>query len=287
MASPRISRVFGAVNIGSFRISAMIAGISETGEMIVLGSGHRASQGIKRGYVTDMAAATYAVRDAIERAEKMANTSVSSVWIGCSGAGLASQVAQVEIDIGGRRIEQDDIDHLLVAGRDVIQPDGRMVLHAQPAHYTLDGAHGVTNPRGLHAERLGVDIHVMLADGAPVRNITEAVQNAHLEVEAVVGSPVAAGHACLSPEERDLGVALIEMGAEVTNVSVHLSGMLVGLASIPMGSADITDAIASCFGIRRSIRPAISALLRKVRFISALSSSHASRSSPSMSSWKS
>jgi cell division protein FtsA len=251
MPTPRISRVFGAVNMGSFRISAMIAGISETGEMIVLGSGHRASQGIKRGYVTDMTAATYAVRDAIERAERMANTSVSSVWIGCSGAGLVSQVAQVEVDIGGRRIEQDDIDHLLVAGRDVIQPDGRMVLHAQPAHYTLDGAHGVGNPRGLHAERLGVDIHVMLADGAPIRNITEAVQNAHLEVEAVVGSPVAAGHACLSPEERDLGVGLVEIGSEVTNVSVFLSGMLVGMASIPIGSGDITDAIASCFGIRR------------------------------------
>lgn len=251
MPPPRISRVFGAVNLGSFRISAMIAGLSDTGEMIVLGSGHRASQGVKRGYVTDMAAATYAVRDAIERAEKMANTSVSSVWVGCAGGGLASQVAQVEIDIGGRRIEQDDIDHLLVAGRDVIQPDGRMVLHAQPAHYTLDGAHGVTNPRGLHAERLGVDIHVMLADGAPVRNITEAVQNAHLDVDGVVGSPIAAGHACLSPEERDLGVALIELGAEVTNVSVYLSGMLVGLASIPIGSADITDAVASAFGIRR------------------------------------
>jgi cell division protein FtsA len=251
MASPRISRVFGAVNMGSFRISAMIGGISETGEMIVLGSGHRASQGIKRGYVTDMTAATYAVRDAIERAERMANTSVSSVWIGCSGAGLASQVAQVEVDIGGRRIEQEDIDHLLFAGRDVIQPDGRMVLHAQPAHYTLDGAHGVANPRGLHAERLGVDIHVMLADGAPIRNLTEAVQNAHLEVEAVVGSPIAAGHACLSPEERDLGVALVELGSDVTNVSVYLSGMLVGMASIPVGSGDITDAIASCFGIRR------------------------------------
>src|SRR6218665_298107 len=108
MSPPRISRVFGAVNLGSFRISAMIAGLSDTGEMIVLGSGHRASQGIKRGYVTDMAAATYAVRDAIERAEKMANTSVSSVWIGCAGGGLASQVAQVEIDIGGRRVEQEE-----------------------------------------------------------------------------------------------------------------------------------------------------------------------------------
>ena len=251
MPTPRITRVFGAVNIGSFRISAIIAGLSESGEMIVLGSSHRAAQGIKRGYVTDMQAATYAVRDAVERAEKMANVSISSVWIGASGAGLASQIAQVEVDIGGRRIEQDDIDHLLISARDVIQPDGRMVLHAQPAHYTLDGAHGVASPMGLHAERLGVDIHVMLADGAPIRNITEAVQNAHLEVEAVVGSPVAAGFACLTPEERDLGVALVEFGGEVTNVSVSTGGMLVGLASIPMGSGDITDAIASAFGIRR------------------------------------
>lgn len=251
MAGPRISRVIGAVNIGSFRISAIVAGIADTGDLIVLGSGHRASQGIRRGYVTDMTAATYAVRDAVERAEKMANTSVSRVWIGCSGAGLASQVAEVEIDIGGRRIEQDDIDHLLFSARDVIRPDGRMVLHAQPAQYTLDGAHGVANPKGLHAERLAVDIHVMLADGAPVRNITEAVQNAHLEVESVVGSPVAAGHACLSPEERDLGVALVEFGAQVTNVAIHSGGMITGMISIPMGSSDITDAIASAFGIRR------------------------------------
>lgn len=251
MAPPRIARVFGAVNIGSFRVSAMIAGISETGEMVVLGSGHRAAQGIKRGYVTDMQAATYAVRDAVERAEKMANTSIGSVWIGASGAGLASQVAQVEIDIGGRRIEEDDIEHLLVAARDVVQPDGRMVLHAQPAHYTLDGADGVADPKGLHAERLGVDVHVMLADGAPVRNITEAVQNAHLQVEAVVASPIAAGFACLNAEERDLGVALVEFGAEVTNVSVYAAGMLLGLVTIPIGSGDVTDAIASAFGIRR------------------------------------
>ena len=251
MAPPRISRVFGAVNIGSFRISAMIAGLSDTGEMVVLGSGHRAAQGIKRGYVTDMAAATHAVRDAVERAEKMANTSISSVWIGTSGAGLASRVAQVEVDIGGRRIEADDIEHLLIAAREVIQPDGRMVLHAQPAHYTLDGADGVADPKGLHSERLGVDIHVMLADGAPIRNITEAVQNAHLDVEAVVGSPIAAGYACLSGEERELGVALVEFGGEVTNVSVYAAGMLLGLVTIPLGSGDITDAIASAFGIRR------------------------------------
>jgi cell division protein FtsA len=91
----------------------------------------------------------------------------------------------------------------------------------------------------------------MLADGAPMRNLTEAVQNAHLEVEAVVASPLATGYACLTAEERDLGVALVELGAQVTNVSVYMGGMLVGLTAIPRGSADITDAIASAFGIRR------------------------------------
>ena len=198
-----------------------------------------------------MAAATYAVRDAIERAEKLAGTNVSSVWIGCTGAGLYSQIMPVEIEIGGRRIEEEDIEHLLLSAREGIEPDGRMVLHAQPACYFLDGADGVANPKGLHAERLGVDIHVMLAEGAPMRNVSEAVQNAHLEVEGIVATPLAAGYACLTPEERDLGVALVEFGGEVTNVAVYAGGMLVGLTSIPRGSGDITDSVASAFGIRR------------------------------------
>lgn len=250
-AKARLIRVFGAINIGSFRISAMIMGETETGDLLVLGSGHRASQGIKRGYVTDMKGATYAIRDALERAEKNAGLTVQSVWIACAGAGLASHVASVDIEIGGRRIEDEDVEMLLYQARGMIQPDGRTVLHAQPAHYTLDGAHGIANPRGLHAERLGVDIHVMLADGAPVRNLMEAVQSAHLDVEGVVAAPLAAGYACLSEEERDLGVALVEIGADVTNIAVFAAGMVLGMRAVPMGSGDITDAVASAFGIRR------------------------------------
>lgn len=250
-AKPRLARVFGAVNVGSFRVSAMIMGETETGDLVVLGSGHRASAGVKRGYITDMKAATYAIRDAVERAEKNAGTSIQSVWIACAGAGLESTVSKVEIEIGGRRIEEEDVETLLIEAQGMIQPNGRTVLHAIPAHYTLDGAHGVANPRGLHAERLGVDVHVMLADGAPVRNLMEAVQNAHLEVEAVVAAPLASGYACLTEEERELGVALVEIGADVTNVSVFAAGMLLGLRAIPMGSGDITDAVASAFGIRR------------------------------------
>src|SRR3546814_3630716 len=77
------------------------------------------------------------------------------------------------------------------------------------------------------------------------------LQNAHLDVEAVVAAPLAAGYACLTDEERDLGVALVEIGADVTNVAVHAGGMLLGLSALPFGSSDITDAIASAFGTRR------------------------------------
>lgn len=248
---PRVTRVFGAVDIGSFRISAMIAGETDTGDLVVLGSGHRASAGVKRGYITDMEAASHAVRDAVDRAEKAAQTTIGSVWIACSGAGLDSEVTTVEIAIGGRRIEDEDVEQLLIEARGVIRPEGRTVLHAQPAHYTLDGAHGVANPRGLHAERLGVDIHVILADAPPVRNLMEAVHNAHLDVEGVVAAPLASGLACLSREERELGAALVEIGGDVTNISVFAAEMLVGLRVVPMGSGDITDSVAGALGIRR------------------------------------
>ncbi len=249
-AAPRIERTIAAVNIGSFRVSAMIGGITEAGELTVLGSGHRASQGIKRGYVTDMSLATHAVRDALERAERLAGVTAHQVWIGCSGAGLQGVVEPVEIDIGGRRIEEEDVEHLLATAQDALAPDGRTVLHAQPACYMLDGADGVANPIGLHAERLGVDIHVLRADSAPLRNLTETVQNAHLDVAGIVASPLATAQACLSEEDRELGVALVELGAQVTLVSVHAGGMLAGLATIGRGSADITEAIAGACRIR-------------------------------------
>jgi cell division protein FtsA len=251
-ARARLTKTYGAVNIGSFRISAMIMGETENGELIVMGSGHRESRGIKRGYVVDMKAATHAIRDAVERAEQNAQVPIQGVWVSCAGAGLSSEVMWNEIEIGGRRVEEEDIEHLLLLAREAIRPMGREVLHATPTHYTLDGAHGVADPRGLHAEHLGVHIHVTLADGAPIRNLKEAVHNAHLQVEDIVAAPLASAYACLTEEERDLGVALVEIGSDVTNVSVFAGGMLLGLRALPMGSGEITDAIASSFGIRRN-----------------------------------
>ena len=241
-----------ALDVGSSKVSALIAQRTDDGQLVVLGTGQRESRGVKRGYVADMHATELAIREAVEQAERIAGTNIEDVWVSFSAGGLLSDVVKLEADLGGHRVEQADIDELLKAGRDAIDPQGKMVLHAQPTCYTIDGLAGIKRPLGMHADRLGIDIHVVSTEGSPVRNLDLCVRSAHLEVKSIIAAPVATGLACLTDEERELGVALVEIGAGVTNVSVFAGGVLAGLASIPMGSADITDDIASAFGTART-----------------------------------
>jgi cell division protein FtsA len=249
--APSERPLIAVLDIGSSKVSAMIARPGDDGRLTVLGTGQRESRGVKRGYVTDMAASEFAVREAVELAERMSGVTVEDVWAGYGAGGLVSDVASVEAELGGHPIDQADVDELLNAGKRAIDRNGQVVLHAHPALYTIDRAQGVQQPIGLYANRLGVDIHVIAADPSPLRNIDTVIRSAHLGVKAIVASPIAAALACLSDEERELGVALVELGADVTNVSLHFGGMLVGLRSIALGARDITNDIACAFAVQR------------------------------------
>ncbi|MFC3713047.1 cell division protein FtsA [Sphingoaurantiacus capsulatus] len=252
MATQRGERIVAALDVGTSKVAALIAMVGTDGAPRVIGVGQRVCQGVRQGLVADMERTESAIRNAVEQAERNANVQVEDVFVNLSAGGLDSDIVSVEVDIAGHRIERADIDHVQAEGRAAINPGNRTVLHAQPALYTIDGLTGVMNPLGFHAERLGVDIHLITADTPPIRNLDVCVRNAHLGVQTIVASPVAAGLACLAPEERELGVALVEIGAGITNVAVYARGMLVGLASIAMGSNDITDDIASAFATKRS-----------------------------------
>jgi len=267
MSSDSNQPLIAALDIGSSKVSALIVTRDPDGRLRVLGTGQRESRGVKRGYVTDMEASEVAVREAVEIAERISGVTIEDVWASFAAGGLVSDIANVEVELGGHQVEQSDIDELLAAGKGAIDRNGQVVLHAHPALYTLDGVEGVQHPIGLHADRLGVDIHVVAADPAPLRNIDFVIRSAHLGVTAIVASPVASALACLTLEERELGVALVELGAEVTNVSLHAGGMLVGLRSIPLGAKDITDDIACAFGVQRR-----EAERMKCRFGSAMTS---------------
>jgi cell division protein FtsA len=256
LLKPKAERVIAAIDVGSSKVAALVAMADGENMPRVIGAGVRASNGLKRGLVADMAKTESAIRAAMGQAEKAASVEIESVIVSLSAGGLDSDVTTVEIDIAGHRISEEDMSALLQAGRaridETISKAGRSTLHAEPTLYTIDGLDGVTNPRGFHADRLAVDIHVLTAATPPCRNLDLAVRNAHLGVESIVASGVAASASVLGDEERELGVAVVEIGAGVTTVAVYGGGMLAGLVSIPMGAGDITADIAASFATRRA-----------------------------------
>ena len=181
---PPARTLVAALDVGSSKVCAMIAEPAEDGRLKILGTGQRESRGVKRGFIADMEKSEIAIREAVEQAERIAGTNIDQVFVGFSAGGLVSNVAGVEVAIGGRRITDDDIDALLDAGREEIDEAGRIILHAMPAFYTIDGVDGVKQPRGLHADKLAVDIHVVAADPPPVKNLDLCVRSAHLGVES-------------------------------------------------------------------------------------------------------
>src|SRR3546814_19883734 len=133
MAPPRIEMIITALDVGSWKVCALIAGQTADGQLHVLGTGQRESRGVQRGYVADMEQTEHIVREAIEQAERIAGLNIDDVWVSFSAGSLLSDVAPIDSELGGHRIEQADIDDLPAAGRAGIDPRGRMILHAQPA----------------------------------------------------------------------------------------------------------------------------------------------------------
>lgn len=255
----RGERAVAVLDVGTSKVAAMIVMIGaasgangDASDPRVIGVGQRSCEGLRRGLVADMDKTEVAIRAAMDQAERNAGVQAEEVFVNLSAGGLRSQLENVEIDIAGHKIEPADMTALLAAGRAQIDPGVRTVLHAQPALYTIDGLTGVAQPVGFHADRLGMDIHVVTADRPPILNLDLVVRSAHLGVKTMVASPVASSLAVLALEERELGVALVEIGAGLTNIAVHAGGQLIGVASIGMGAGDITSDIASSFATRRS-----------------------------------
>ncbi len=245
-------RTIAVLDVGTSKVAALIAIVGPDGEPRVIGTGGKPCDGLSRGLVTDFGRTETAIRGAMDLAERAAGVQVEYVHASISAGNLASLVVPAEVDIAGASITAADMAALRADGRARIDPLGRTVVHAQPALYVIDGQPGVASPLGFHADRLGMEIHVVTADTPPLKNLDRAIKLAHIGLRSLVASPLAASLSCLEAEERQLGVALIEIGAGVTTIAVHSFGMLVGVAAIPMGANDITKDVAAAFATRRS-----------------------------------
>jgi cell division protein FtsA len=248
--SPKRSALIAALDIGTAKVACLIARLKprvpqeplrrRTHAVDILGIGHMRARGIKAGTVIDLAEAEEAVRHAVAAAERMGGVELDAVIVSVSAGRLASELFTATVHVGGPTVTHADIERVLAAGSRHSLREGRVVMHSLPIGYALDDARGIRDPRGMLGKRLGVDMHVVCADAAALRNLMLTVEHCHLTVEAMVASPYMAGLAVLADDEADLGAAVVDMGAGTTTIAVFHGGHFVHTDAFAVGGHHIT-----------------------------------------------
>src|SRR6476620_4558101 len=248
--SPRRAAVVAGLDIGTSKVVCLIARLEPHAPQDVLrrrshgvrllAFAHTAAQGMKAGSVVDLVEAEQMVRQAIDHAESAAGVQLESVVVSMSVGRLGSERFIATIDLAGRAVTEADIGRVLAAASRHSVRDGRAVLHSLPIGYSVDDAAGIREPRGMLGHHFGVDMHMVTADVATVRNLMLTVEGSHLSVEAMVSSPYVAGLAALADDEADLGAATVDMGAGTTSLAVFSAGKFVHADGFALGGLHVT-----------------------------------------------
>lgn len=257
---PKRAIDFSVLDVGTSKIVCLIGRLKpiETGPLLpgrthrieVLGIGHQRSRGIKAGAVIDMEAAEHSIRLAVDAAERMSDCRVESLILSVSSGRLSSEHYNATVPVSGRPVTDYDIQRVLRAGTDHSVRQDRSVLHSMPMGFALDATPGISDPRGMVGEQLGLDMHVVTADAAPIRNLILCIERCHLTVKTVVAAPYASGLAALAADEAEIGVTMIDMGAGTTSVGVFSRGSFVHTDAIALGGHHVTLDIARGLSVR-------------------------------------
>jgi len=244
------------LDIGSTKVAVTVARPGENGEMAILGIGTAPSDGLKRGVVVDLEKLVHAIRAAVDDAELVSGCKISSVYAGIAGEHIKSINSRgvIAVGKGASEISQSDVDRVVEAARAVAIPADREIIHVLPQEFTVDDQTGITDPVGMTGMRLEVNVHIVTGSTASVTNIVKAIEKADLDVEELVLGPFAAAYAVLSPDERELGCVLIDLGAGTTDIAAFLDGSIKHTAVVGVGGKSITNDIA--IGLRTPLEQA-------------------------------
>lgn len=256
---PKKSAVLSVLDIGTSKIVCLVARLNpsdasgtlrgRTHSCRILGIGHQRSRGIKGGVVVDMDAAEAAIRLAVDAAERMAGFEVESVIVNTTGGRLASQLYDAKVTTGGRAVTQVDVHRVLEACTASGSHQNRAVLHSLPICFSIGETRQIQDPRGMVAEELGAEMHVLSCDAAAARNLLLSVERCHLSIDALVATPYASALSALADDEAELGTTLIDMGAGTTSVSVFSGGHLAHVDSFAVGGQHVTMDVARGLGV--------------------------------------
>ncbi len=238
------------IDIGTKKISTIIGQVKtedERDEIEVIGYGISDSSGIKRGVIVDMNKTVEDIKRSVKEAELTAGVEVESAYINISGSHVQSISAKGSINISGgrnREITKDDVDRAVTHGSSIMLPNNKDILHVLPQEFIIDTQDDIKNPIGMTGNSLEVYILIVTASKAATRNLLICLKKARIDVLKMVLSHIATAEAVLTPDEKELGVALIDIGGGTTDFSIYEKGALKFSSTIGVGGFNFTNDLA-------------------------------------------
>ena len=232
------------LDVGTSKIVAIVGEIQSDGSVEVIGLGSHPSHGIKRGVVVDMASTEHAIQRAVEEAELMAGCEIHSVCCGISGSHIRSLNSDGTVAIKDKEVSEGDVERVLEAARAVPIAADQKILHALPQEFVIDNQDGIRQPIGMAGVRLEAHVHVVTAALSATQNVSKCLARCGLTVDELVMQPLAASHAVLTDDEKNLGVCLVDIGAGTTDIAVFTDGAIRHTSCIPIAGYQVTNDIA-------------------------------------------
>ncbi len=232
------------IDIGTTKICTLVARVEGEHNVRILGVGIEPSQGLRRGAVMDLQAASLAITRSVEKAERSSGLEITSALVSLAGANVSSVNSRGVVGISGRAITQDDVDRALESAQAVAIPHAREIIHVIQRGFTVDGEGGVRSPIGMHGYRLEVEAHIITAAAATVENLRNCVEAAGVKVVQFVLNPLASAEVVLNETERQMGSVVVDIGGGTTDLAIYIEGDIWHTSVIPVGGNHITSDIA-------------------------------------------
>ncbi len=231
------------LDIGTTKTCAVVGEVTDTGIDIV-GIGTHPSQGLRKGVVVNIDSTVESIKSAIEEAELMSGAEIGSVYTGIAGSHIEGMNSHGIVAVKGREVDEDDVRRAIEAAKALAIPLDREILHILPQYFIVDNQDGVKDPLGMSGVRLEAKVHVVIGAVTSVQNIIKSVNRVGLDVNDVILEPLASSEAVLSKDEKELGVAIIDIGGGTTDIAVFAEGSIKHTSVLPLGGNYLTNDIA-------------------------------------------
>ena len=236
-------KIIAGLDIGTTKVACVIA-TEGTEKLEVIGVGRALTTGMKHGVVVNIEATTEAIKKAKEEAELMSGVRVEKVWLSVGGSHIESFDSNGMVAVRGNEVSREDIERVIEAAKAVAIPNDRQVLHVLPNTYKIDSQSGITDPIGMAGVRLETQVHIITGAKSAIQNAIKCTENAGLKVQGLVLEQLASSKAILSEDEKDLGVAVVDIGGGTCDIISYVEGSVIHTGVVPVGGNNFTHDVA-------------------------------------------